>query len=106
MNGFKHQKGNKYTSLREYKLSNPLENEKVEEIIKEDLKELLQAPESLEDRINSIIKANTSKDQLAQLVENMEAKTEIEEARASNILNVKEIEAEEKATKKRGRKNH
>ena len=58
---------------------------------------------SLENRIKSIIKANTSKDHLAELIDKDEARTG-DKSDSSNILNVKEIEAEEKATKKRGRK--
>ena len=42
-----------------------------------------------------------TKDQLAQLVENMEAKTEIESV--SSILNEKEVQEEEKTTRKKRR---
>ncbi len=102
---FSHLKGEKYLPLKKYKALNPLKDEKVEEIIQEDLKELVEASTSLEDRLEKI-KEKYTKDQLGELVEQMEASTGIEEARASNILNEKEVEKEEISVKKRGRKNH
>lgn len=112
---FSHLKGKKYLPLKKYKALNPLENEKVEEIIKEDLKELVEAPMSLEDRLELIkLKATKTAESEApkqqkkeittpdDLIKHMEATTEIESV--SSILNEKEVETEEKTTKKRGRK--
>lgn len=102
---FSHLKGEKYLPLKKYKALNPLKDEKAEEIVIEDIKELVEASTSLEDRLEKI-KEKYTKDQLGELVEQMEASTRIEEARASNILNEKEVEKEEISVKKRGRKNH
>ena len=101
---FSHLKGEKYLPLKKYKALNPLENKKVEEIIEEDLKELVEAPESLEDRIEKIKEKYTpKKDQLEVIVEQFEV-NQGEESESSLILNEKEVETEEKTTKKRGRK--
>lgn len=107
---FSHLKGEKYLPLKKYKALNPLENEKVEEIIKEDLKELVEAPINLEDRIEQIKDKYIPKNEvpllekdenLEKLIENMEAKTEIESV--SSILNEKEVQEEEKTTRKKRR---
>ena len=55
LTSFTHSKGRKYLPLTKYKALNPLQNEKVEEIIKEDVKELVEAPRpTLMDRLNTI----------------------------------------------------
>lgn len=105
---FSHLKGQKYLPLKKYKALNPLKDEKAEEIIEEDLKELLQAPESLEDKIEKIkdkyiTKEETqtqTKDHLEAIIENMEA-NQGEKSDSSNILNEKEVQEEEKTTRKK-----
>jgi len=110
---FTHSKGKKYLPLKKYKALNPLKDEKVEIDIKEDLKELVEAPMSLEDRIE-LIKLNANKpkeseapkqqkektkDHLEALVEDLEAHEGIPKSDSSNLLDKKETDSEEKATK-------
>ena len=108
---FTNSKGKKYLPLKKYKALNPLENEKAEEIVIEDIKELVEAPESLEDKIEKIKDKYITKEEapllekderLEKLIENMEAKTESKSD--SSLLNEKEITTEEKTTRKK-RKN-
>ena len=55
LTSFTHSKGRKYLPLTKYKALNPIKKEKVEEIIKEDVKELVEAPRpTLMDRLNTI----------------------------------------------------
>ena len=112
---FSHLKGQKYLPLKKYKALNPLKDEKDEEIIKEDLKELVEAPMSLEDKIE-LIKLNATKTAESEapkqkekeittpddLIKQMEAKTESKSD--SSLLNEKEVETEEK-TKRKKKKN-
>ena len=106
---FSHLKGQKYLPLKKYKALNPLKDEKVEEIIEKDLKELLQAPrydyEALRERLDKKKKEvlGQSKDQLTELVENWEI-NQGEKSDSSIIQNVKEVETEEK-TKTKKKKN-
>lgn len=107
---FSHLKGQKYLPLKKYKALNPLKTEEVEEIIKEDLKELPQAPISFEDRLEKIknkyiTKEETqtqTKDHLEAIIENMEA-NQGDKSDSSNILNEKEVQEEEKTTRKKRR---
>lgn len=109
LSNFTHQKGKKYLPLKKYKALNPLENEKVEEIIKEDEKELLVAPNydygALRERLDKKKKEvlGQSKDHLEAIVEQMEA-YKGEKSDSSNLLDKKEVETEEK-TKRKKRKN-
>lgn len=108
---FSHLKGVKYLPLKKYKALNPLKDEKAEEIIEEDLKELIEVPMSFEDRLEKIKDKYITKNEvpllekdenLEKLIENMEAKTESKSV--SSILNEKEVQEEEK-TKRKKRKN-
>ncbi len=64
--------------------------------------ELKAKVQELTERSSTKQQKEKSKDHLAQLVENMEAKTESKSD--SSILNGKEVETEEKTVKKRGNK--
>ncbi|MCT7600437.1 hypothetical protein, partial [Aliarcobacter butzleri] len=100
---FSHLKGEKYLPLKKYKALNPLKNEKAEEIIEKEFKELVEAP-SLEDRIEKIKEKYTpKKDQLEVIIEQMEV-SKGEESESSLILNEKEVKKEEKSKSKK-RKN-
>lgn len=109
---FSHLKGVKYLPLKKYKALNPLENEKVEEIIESKEFEPVEAPMSLEDKIEKIKDKYITKEEapllekderLEKLIENMEVKTE-SKSDSSLILNEKEVQEEEKTTRKK-RKN-
>lgn len=117
---FFHLKGVKYLPLKKYKALNPLKTEEVEEIIKEDLKELPQAPMSFKDRLEKIKDKYIPKNEvpevqkqeaplfekderLEKLIEQMEAKTEIESV--SSILNEKEVETKEEEVKGKVRRD-
>lgn len=119
LTSFTHSKGRKYLPLTKYKALNPLQNEKVEEIIKEDVKELVEAPRpTLMDRLNTIqnnnlqieevklkeeVEESTPKQQKKEylnIVSNLmsEAKKEIldtEESDSSNLEKIKEVQEEE-----------
>jgi hypothetical protein len=117
LTSFTHSKGRKYLPLTKYKALNPLQNEKVEEIIEEEFEELVEAPrptlkeevENLEIRTgnesdsSNLEKSKKGSEFLDKFVENLEVPTGISE-RSSNLEEKKEEETEEKATKKRGRK--
>lgn len=119
LTSFTHTKGRKYLPLTKYKALNPLQNKKVEEIIKEDVKELVEAPRpTLMDRLNTIqnnnlqieevklkeeVEESTPKQQKKEylnIVSNLmsEAKKEIldtEESDSSNLEKIKEVQEEE-----------
>lgn len=124
---FSHLKGKKYLPLKKYKALNPLENEKVEEIIEEDLKELVEAPrESFLQRLEEI-KNNALQKEEVKLKEEVEestikqqkeylnivsdlqseAKREIldtKESDSSNLEKIKEVETKEEITPKTAKK--
>jgi hypothetical protein len=120
LTSFTHSKGRRYLPLKQFKAQNPLENKKVEEIIKEDLKELPQAPMSFKDRLEKIKEKYLPKkevpevqkqeaplfekdERLEKLIEKMEAGTEIESV--SSILNEKEVETKEEEVKGKVRRD-
>lgn len=97
---FKHRKGVKYTSLKQYKALNPLKKENIEESIELKEKELLQAPRpNLQSRLDDIELESKKQKLLDKLVEQEEANTSIEE-RSSNLQS-----SEEETKQKRGRKD-
>lgn len=106
---FTHSKGKKYLPLKKYKALNPLENEKVEEIIKEDEKELVVAPsydyEALRERLDNkkTEVLGQSKDHLEGFVEKDEV-SKGEKSDSSNLEEKKEVETEEEITPKTSRK--
>lgn len=105
LTSFTHTKGRKYLPLTKYKALNPLQNEKVEEIIEEEFEELVEAPrESFLQRLEEIknhalqkeeVEESTTKQQkkgsefLDKFVENLEVPTE------ENIFLKKELTEEE-----------
>lgn len=115
LTSFTHSKGSKYLPLTKYKALNPLQNEKVEEIIKEDVKELVEAPrESFLQRLEEI-KNNALQKEEVKLKEEVEESTtkqqkeylnivsDLQSEAKREILDTKEVQEEEEEEEVKGK---